>query len=324
AEGAAGARQARCDVPAEAGWGEAGRGPGRRREAGAAASGGSADLTGRAGPPSPGEAPGGSPRAEPASGLSDPRPLPGLLVVEPAMLREPGVPESARAFAAAGGAVLVLPCDETHGDVLTRLLARPTRIVAHEAYQLEADYGYPLAEGLSPADLFGLDKVHHSPRDLNNLGEGLYGWMKKKERGPQDGRMRIQDSAGGLWFLSAFVLPAAPDKISESVSETDCETEVRSRSEDSAAFADDESDFSAVPVRLRVESNALSARLWLNGRPLQGPHPVGELLAGVNRLIVEARAGAEDLALAVFFEHPDGRPLEGLRYRMTIDEVEPK
>lgn len=400
----------------------------------------------------------------PAPDLSDPRPVPGLLIVEPAMLREPGLPEAARAFAAAGGAVLVLPCEDAHGDLLTRLLGRPTRIVAHEAYQLEADYGYPLAEGLSPADLFGLDKVHHSPRDvenlplglhrieaegaqpicvsvegtawkdyfvhkhtaehsrlalvelnrerarkpgnfvveiplgegrivcsqiplrpaldknlrvyarllgnlgaafaddlwssvksdahyaveammalpcepyqdeqamhryytdpafsLNNLGEGLYGWMKKKERGSQGGRMRIQDSAGGLWFLSAFVLP--PDTPPASVSEIGCGKEFGSEPQDSAAPTGSENGGSAASVRLRVESNALSVRLWLNGKPLQDPHPAGSLTSGINRLIVEARAGAEDLALAVFFEHPDGRPVEGLRYRMTIDEVEPK
>ncbi len=459
-----GAQNAPDDLSAAAGSAETAQQPAPRPDAGPAASGGSADLPGRSGPPSPGEAPGGSPGAQPAPALSDPRPVPGLLIVEPAMLREPGVPESARAFAAAGGAVLVLPCEEAHGDLLTRLLGRPTRIVAHEAYQLEADYRYPLAEGLSPADLFGLDKVHHSPRDvenlplglhrieaegarpicvsvegtawkdyfvhkhtaehsrlalvelnrdrarkpgsfvveiplgegrivcsqiplrpaldknlrvyarllgnlgaafaddlwrsvkgdahyaveammalpcepyqdeqamrryytdpafsLNNLGEGLYGWMKKKERGSQGGRMRIQDSAGGLWFLSAFVLP--PDMPPVPVSEIGCGTEVGSGTEDSAAPAGSENAASAVPVRLRVESNALSVRLWLNGRPLQGPQPAGQLKSGINRLIVEARAGAEDLALAVFFEHPDGRPLEGLRYRMTIDEVEPK
>lgn len=455
-----GARDAPDDLSAANGSAETARQPAPRPDAGPAASGGSA------GPPSPGEAPGDSPRAEPAPVLSDPRPVPGLLIVEPAMLREPGVPESARAFAAAGGAVLVLPCEEAHGDLLTRLLARPTRVVAHEAYQLEADYGYPLAEGLSPADLFGLDKVHHSPLDvenlplglhrieaegvrkicvsvegtawkdyfvhkhtaehsrlalvelnrdrarnpgnfmveiplgegrivcsqiplrpaldknlrvyarllgnlgaafaddlwssvksdahyaveammalpcepyqdeqamrryytdpafsLNNLGEGLYGWMKKKERGSEGGLMRIQDSAGGLWFLSAFVLPPESDRSSASVSEIGCGKEVGSEPEDSAAPAGSENVGSAVPVRLRVESNALSARLWLNGKPLQGPQPAGRLMSGINRLIVEARAGAEDLALAVFFEHPDGRPLDGLRYRMTIDEVEPK
>ncbi|NGZ75348.1 glycoside hydrolase family 2 [Saccharibacillus sp. VR-M41] len=371
---------------------------------------------------------------------------PGLLLLDPALLREPGAPEAARAFAEAGGAVLVLPCDESHGDALSRLLGRPVSVTAHEAYQLEADYARPLAAGLSPADLFGLDKVHLSPRDvdnlplglhridaegvrrvcvsvegtawkdyfvhkhtaehsrlalvelnrerarrpgafvveapvgsgsivcsqiplrpgldkslrvyarllanmgaayaddlwssakgdaqyaaeammalpcepyqneeemrayytdpefsLNNLGEGLYGWMKKKERSPEDGKMRIQGSAGGLWFLSAFVLPPETEPREMGAAESDAEA--------------------GRPFRLRITGNAVSVEPWLNGRRLEGPHYPSELRPGVNRLIAVVRGAAEDIALGVFFEHPDGTPMDDLRYRMTIDEVEPK
>ncbi|OWA33953.1 hypothetical protein B9G55_16575 [Saccharibacillus sp. O16] len=422
-----------------------------------------------------GDAPGAhAPASAAPGGEAAVRPQPGLLIVEPAMLREAGVPEAARAFAAAGGAVVVLPCDEGHGEALTRLLDRPVRVVAHEAYQLEADYSHPLSAGLSPADLFGLDKVHHSPRDvenlplglhridaddlqpicvsvegtawkdyfvhkhtaehsrlalvelnrdrartpgnfvveipfgegriicsqiplrpeldknlrvytrllgnlgaafaddlwssakdnahyaieammalpcepyqdeqamrqyytdpdfsLNNLGEGLYGWMKKKERSPQDGLMRIADSAGGLWFLSAFIQLPEPRAIPSS--EIDCEERSASlRRLSSAAYwgrADAEASSSVESgslersVRLRVEGHYAAVELWLNGRRLPAPAYTSALRSGINRLIVIARGGTDDLALAVYLEYPDGRPMDDLRYRMTIDEVQPK
>jgi len=363
----------------------------------------------------------------------------GLLLVEPMLLREAGAAEAVRAFAESGGSVLVLPCDaESGSEGLSRLLDRPVAIMARETYQLEADYGSPLAEGLSPADLFGLDKVHHSPRDvenlplglhridaedirpicvsvegtawkdyflhkhtaehsrlalvelnreralqpgrfviearvgagrivcsqillrpaldknvriyarllanmgasyaddlwssvkgdahyaveammalpcepyqneramsdyytdpdfsLNNLGEGLYGWMKKKERNPEDGAMRIADSAGGLWFLSAFI--ESPTSGIE--------------------------EYASRPVRFRTSGNTASAEIWLNGKALEAPVFRSELRPGLNRLIVIARGAEEDIRLGVFAEHPDGTPMNDLRYRMTIDEVTPK
>lgn len=363
----------------------------------------------------------------------------GLLLIEPDLLLRSGVPEAARAFAEAGGTVLVLPCVPEHEEALSRLLGRRVGIAAHETYQLEADAEYPPAAGLSPADLFGLDKVHHSPRDvenlplglyrieaedvrpvcvsvegttwkdyfvhkhtaehsrlalvelnrdrarppgafvvevpvgtgrifcsqivlrpeldknvrvyarllanlgatfdddlwssvksdahyaiesmmalpcepyrdetamrayyadpdfsLNNLGEGLYGWMKKKERSAEDGTMRIADSAGGLWFLSAFIeLPAA--RIGESAPR---------------------------PVRFRISGNAASVELWMNGKPLEAPLFLSAIAPGLNRLIAIARgAAAEDIRLGLFAEHPDGAPMNDLRFRMTIDEVAPK
>ncbi|WP_246369782.1 glycoside hydrolase family 2 TIM barrel-domain containing protein [Saccharibacillus deserti] len=411
-------------------------------------------ATGRSAPPEPAAPSSGGSGPEdgapPAGALSAP---PGLLLIEPGLLRETGAPEAARAFAEAGGTVLVLPCDETHGEALSRLLDRPVTVTAHETYQLEADYACPPAAGLSPADLFGLDKVHLSPRDvenlplglhrieasgvravcvsvegtawkdyfvrkrtaeysrlalvelnrdharkpgnfvvglavgagsivcsqiplrpaldkslrlyarllanlgaafedglwnsvksdgqlavesmmalpcepyrdeeamrayyadpqftLNNLGEGLYGWMKKKERSPRDGLMRIGGSAGGLWFLSAFVeVPEAEDPADRAPLPQAGQTSA-------------EHDAPGRPARLRLAGNPVSAEAWLNGEALAPPYDM-RLLPGFNRLIVAARGGEEDIRLGVFFEHPDGRPMDDLRYRMTIDEIDPK
>ncbi|MGR6109232.1 hypothetical protein ACU4EV_14815, partial [Staphylococcus aureus] len=64
----------------------------------------------------------------------------GLLVAEASLLAAPGSAEAARRYAEAGGHVLVLPADSSQHDSLARLLDRPVRVDAHEAYHLAADY----------------------------------------------------------------------------------------------------------------------------------------------------------------------------------------
>ncbi|MDO3412561.1 glycoside hydrolase family 2 TIM barrel-domain containing protein [Saccharibacillus sp. CPCC 101409] len=430
----------------------------------------------------PGTAGGADTAAPSGAALPSMAAAPGLLVLDPARLREPGAAEAARAFAEAGGAVLVLPCGEAHAGALARLLDRPVRVAAHEAYQLEADDARPLACGLSPADLFGLDKVHHSPRDvenlplglhrieadgvrpvcvsvegtawkdyfvhkytaehsrlalvelnrdrarepgaflieaaagagrvvcsqiavrpeldkclriysrllanlgasfeddlwsdvksdaqyaieammalpcrpyqdeqamrayytdpefsLNNLGEGLYGWMKKKERSFEDGAMSIRDSAGGLWFMSAFVhvpefsAAAGPHEASPLADalpgRVGANGELRPASVSAPGEAAAPAGQTPVrpntaqlirPARLRLLGNIADPEIWLNGeRPEHG----AALKPGVNRLIAVLRGGAEDIRFGLVFLHPDGTYMDDLRYRMTIDEVEPK
>ncbi len=40
---------------------------------------------------------------------------------------------------------------------------------------------------------------------MNNLGEGLYGWMKKFERDSRDGFLTLTGSAGRIMFVTCFV-----------------------------------------------------------------------------------------------------------------------
>ena len=43
---------------------------------------------------------------------------------------------------------------------------------------------------------------------LNNLGEGLYGWMKKIERNSHDVKLWIRNSRGGTCFVHVLHDPA--------------------------------------------------------------------------------------------------------------------
>lgn len=105
-------------------------------------------------------------RLDSAAGLSSL--APGLLVVEAALLGEPGAAEAVRQAALAGGSVLVLPAEPGGQEALARLLDAPVRIAPHGTYHLAADYAYAAVQGISPVDLFGFDKVHLSPRDVVN------------------------------------------------------------------------------------------------------------------------------------------------------------
>ncbi|GGG06453.1 hypothetical protein GCM10010912_58830 [Paenibacillus albidus] len=134
---------------------------------------------------------------------------------------------------------------------------------------------------------------------LNNLGEGLYGWMKKKERNTADGLFRIPDPAGNLWFLSCFVLV-----------------------EDEAAG----NVYPAASHRegyLRILSRT-PCEIYLNGLAVPEPEAGITLCPGVNRLMAIVQGGEEELRFGMVFMNPDGTYMNNLHYRMTMDEVEPK
>jgi hypothetical protein len=375
-----------------------------------------------------------------------------LLLAEASLLQEPGAAEAARRYAAAGGKVVVLPADTSGSSAaLFTLLQADVRVTAHETYHLQADYACPEAQGVSPVDLFGFDKVHLSPRDvvnrplashrleghgcmpvctsvegtawkdyfvgqysaeysrlalveynkvkarepgdfviraltgdgiilcsqlllvpdsdksirlytrllgnlgagfrdgllqsvkddaqcaveavmalpclphvdfaamksyytdpefsLNNLGEGLYGWMKKKERSPLDGAFRIGQPEGNPWFLSCFIhVPEDADHPAnrEAVRGTGREAGPAIRT-----------------GKLRV-SSAASCEIYMNGEAVPAPEQEILLQTGVNRFIAIVRGGQEDIRISIVFLNPDGTCMNDLRYRMTMDEVEPK
>ncbi|MGG6312549.1 hypothetical protein [Paenibacillus macerans] len=128
---------------------------------------------------------------------------------------------------------------------------------------------------------------------LNNLGEGLYGWMQKKER-RSTGLLHIANAGRNPWFLSCFV--TVPE-----------EGEAPRRG------------------RLRVLADAASTvEIVLNGEVV--PEPEKELIMnpGLNRLIAIVRGTGGDLDFGWVFLHPDGRYMKDLSYSLTLDEVEPK
>lgn len=122
---------------------------------------------------------------------------------------------------------------------------------------------------------------------LNNLGEGLYGWMKKIERRP-DGYLHITDSAGNTMFITCFV---------HVLGETDKE------------------------YILEIPANN-DFTLYINGEEKQ-PGRV-KLKAGINRFFVLAHVGDQDFALRPVFKNLDGSFAVDLQYRTTVDEIDPK
>lgn len=143
---------------------------------------------------------------------------------------------------------------------------------------------------------------------LNNLGEGLYGWMQKKERSSSDGTVLLNSPGGTPWFLSCFVhVPAG----------TGAGVEGGVEAEAGASVSVERSG------RLRVNANA-PCDIYLNGRLEPDPESRITLLPGVNRLIAIMQSGSEDVRLGIVFLNEDGSYMKDLQYRMTMDEVEPK
>lgn len=127
---------------------------------------------------------------------------------------------------------------------------------------------------------------------LNNLGEGLYGWMQKKERSRADGTFRIQNPNGERWFLSCFVYLLDPS------------------SEEKTG-------------RLQVKSN-VSYEIYMNGSLVPEPEEEIGLKAGINRLIAILDGSEEEIRLGMVFTNTDGSYMRHLKYSLTLDEVEPK
>ncbi|GJM78795.1 hypothetical protein HMSSN139_12910 [Paenibacillus sp. HMSSN-139] len=128
---------------------------------------------------------------------------------------------------------------------------------------------------------------------LNNLGEGLYGWMQKKER-RSTGLLHIANAGRDPWFLSCFVTVPEGGEASRR-------------------------------GRLRVLADAsTTVEIVLNGEQVPEPEQELVLKPGLNRLIAIVRGAGEDLDFGLVFLHPDGRYMKDLSYRLTLDEVEPK
>lgn len=144
---------------------------------------------------------------------------------------------------------------------------------------------------------------------LNNLGEGLYGWMKKVERNASDGFIDIKDSSGQTYFLTCFT-----DHIRDKCKKTD-QHEVQN-------------------CILQLDINC-SFKLWINGALLKehikktndmdSVSIDGIILAkGLNRLVIVCRASEKDISLRPVFKLPDGGYPDNIKYQLTIDEVDPK
>lgn len=127
---------------------------------------------------------------------------------------------------------------------------------------------------------------------LNNLGEGLYGWMQKKERSRYDGTFRIPNPNGDRWFVSCFVYMLDPT-------------------------------LDEINGRLLITTNS-SCEIYMNGAQVPNPEKKISLQAGINRLIAIVDGTEEDIRIGMVFKNTDGTPMKHLQYKLTLDEVEPK
>lgn len=131
---------------------------------------------------------------------------------------------------------------------------------------------------------------------LNNLGEGLYGWMKKTERNRKDGYLYISNSENNTMFMTAFVHalenPSQPGSLKE-------ETE----------------------YRLSVDASR-PYKLYINGEEVRSEKII--LKKGINRMFILSEKSEIPMKIKVVFRNADGSYATNLLYRLTTDEVDPK
>ncbi|MDY3929937.1 MAG: glycoside hydrolase family 2 TIM barrel-domain containing protein [Clostridia bacterium] len=131
---------------------------------------------------------------------------------------------------------------------------------------------------------------------LNNLGEGLYGWMKKTERDRKTGYLNIENSAGNTMFLTAFVHSLRnPSDLGDTKISEDYKVEIDS---------------------------SRPYELYINGERITSENI--RLKEGINRLFILSKATPDDLKIRVLFKNPDNSFAGNLKYRLTTDEVDPK
>ena len=130
---------------------------------------------------------------------------------------------------------------------------------------------------------------------LNNLGEGLYGWMKKYERDRLDGYMKLHDTKNKTMFITCFIhnLKNPTDKSEASLKE----------------------------YILNIDINS-EYTLYINGEIITEDKV--KLLPGNNRFFLLANVKDEELKFKAVFKNTDGTYADNLMYRVTVDEIDPK
>jgi hypothetical protein len=173
------------------------------------------------------------------------------------------------------------------------------------------DYGIPAMMALphEPYQNYERMETYFTDPDyiLNNLGEGVFGWMKPVHQ--QDGWLHVPDSAGKAWFLTVFV-------------------ESPINRDPSQRISGELPDPSMVPD-LEVTTNS-SFKLFINGRLYSDyTHPDDSLAdlfiddailrQGMNRLVFVCRTHEDDILLNARFKSKFGDYLTDLIYHLTLD-----
>lgn len=140
---------------------------------------------------------------------------------------------------------------------------------------------------------------------LNNLGEGVYGWMRRVEK--KDGRLTVPGSRGKVFFLTVFVL-----------SEINRDPTKRAAGElpDSSIVPD-----LVLSANCRTEVYVNGGKVAETGAGGSKGTTVKDVLLskGLNRMAFVCEGGAEDIALSASFQGKYGECPEGLNCLLTMD-----
>jgi beta-galactosidase len=140
---------------------------------------------------------------------------------------------------------------------------------------------------------------------LNNLGEGVFGWMKRVDA--RRGVITVPGSAGRTVYLTTFV-EAGPGWNPEERPSGELP------------------DPGKVPD-LFFKANC-AARVYVNGKlranfdgPLSAAARIEDvpLSNGINRIVIACAAGREDAVVSAWLRTKHGEAVSGLRYQLTLD-----
>lgn len=178
-----------------------------------------------------------------------------------------------------------------------------TRVAPVRERGIPAFMGLPRQPGQNEA---AMRAYFSSPEyTLNNLGEGVYGWMLRLEQ--RGGWIDIPDSAGQTWFLTVFI---------ESELNRDPSRRESGELPDSSIIPDLWLDANC-PVTVILNGQTLLE----NAAPATGGLNAGDALLqrGLNRLTLICRGGGEDIRFAAWLLTKFGAPLTGIKTHLTLD-----
>jgi len=173
----------------------------------------------------------------------------------------------------------------------------------------EQDYGFEAFMALAKEEYsdYAAMLVYFSDPNyiLNNLGEGVYGWMKHLDK--RDGAITVPNSTGKIYFMTTFIDSA-----------TNHDPTLRP--------ANELPDSSIVPD-LYLTANCPVA-VYVNGHCFadfpaapQGVVKIDDVVLrqGINRFLLVCHAGDANICLNTWFKSKFGEYLTDLKYHLTMD-----
>jgi beta-galactosidase len=200
---------------------------------------------------------------------------------------------------------VLLGSNEKYNRIYSRLLANlgaeiRDALLEYKKGDRDTALDYIMALPYQPYDDFERCKSFYTDPEycLNNLGENVYGCMKKIEKDVTDGFLRIPDSKNQIFFLTCFT---------EYSGEAD------------------------LVCKMDVDSNS-PISLWINGVLRTAVTPgEGEVRryqvedvhfsSGINRIAFMVKVGDMDAAIRPIIRIPNGYYRDSLIYRLTLDRI---